>query len=216
MSIITFVCAWYDVYMTKYFTGVVILLFLLAGASYLFMRPSEVTHNQEPIMEEQQTENVGVVMTTNKGVIEIELFAEKAPKTVDNFVKLAGEGFYDGTQFHRVIPNFMIQGGDPLTKSDPDNFAVHGTGGPDYTFEDEINDVQIVRGVLAMANRGPDTNGSQFFLVTASATPHLDGLHTAFGKVTNGMDVVDTIEGVETDGRDHPVEKVIVEKVEVK
>jgi cyclophilin family peptidyl-prolyl cis-trans isomerase len=143
---------------------------------------------------------------TSEGPIEIELFSDDAPKTVENFTKLAGEGFYDGLIFHRVIPDFMIQGGCPQGT---------GTGGPGYTFADEINHHKIVRGTLAMANAGPNTNGSQFFIVTAEATPWLDGKHTAFGQVTGGMDVVDQIQSTATDARDRPVEDVRMEKVTV-
>ncbi len=114
-------------------------------------------------------------MQTTEGPIVFELFDEDAPKTVENFRKLAGEGFYDGLTFHRVIKDFMIQGGCPQGT---------GTGGPGYTFEDEINPHKIVRGALAMANAGPNTNGSQFFIVTADACPWLDGKHTVFGQVT--------------------------------
>jgi cyclophilin family peptidyl-prolyl cis-trans isomerase len=143
-------------------------------------------------------------MQTNEGPITLELFDEDAPKTVANFKKLAGEGFYDGLVFHRVIKDFMIQGGCPQGT---------GTGGPGYTFEDEINDHKIVRGALAMANAGPNTNGSQFFLVTTDAAPWLDGKHTVFGQVTDGMDVVDKIEGTDTDARDRPVEDKRIESV---
>jgi peptidyl-prolyl cis-trans isomerase B (cyclophilin B) len=143
---------------------------------------------------------------TSEGPIELELYPEAAPKTVDNFTRLAGEGFYDGLAFHRVIPDFMIQGGCP--KGD-------GTGGPGYTFEDEFNDHKVTRGALAMANAGPNTNGSQFFIVTAEATPWLDGKHTAFGRVTSGMDVVDKIQSVETDARDRPVDEVRLEKLTI-
>jgi cyclophilin family peptidyl-prolyl cis-trans isomerase len=143
---------------------------------------------------------------TNHGAIEVELFDEDAPKTVENFVKLAKDGFYDGVTFHRVIPDFMIQGGDPTGT---------GSGGPGYTFEDEFNDNKVVRGALAMANAGPNTNGSQFFVVTAEATPWLDGKHTVFGRVTSGMDVVDKISSVETDANDKPREEVVIERVEL-
>jgi cyclophilin family peptidyl-prolyl cis-trans isomerase len=143
---------------------------------------------------------------TNKGAIEFELFDADAPKTVENFVKLAREMFYDGVVFHRVIPDFMIQGGDPTGT---------GRGGPGYTFEDEFNDNKVVRGALAMANAGPNTNGSQFFIVTAEATPWLDGKHTVFGRVTNGMDVVDEIANVDTDANDKPREDVTIERVEL-
>ena len=143
---------------------------------------------------------------TNKGAIEFELFDDDAPKTVANFLKLARDGFYDGVIFHRVIPDFMIQGGDPTGT---------GMGGPGYQFEDEINHHRIERGALAMANAGPNTNGSQFFIVTAEATPWLDGKHTVFGRVTNGMDVVDTIENVDTDASDKPRDDVTIERVEL-
>jgi cyclophilin family peptidyl-prolyl cis-trans isomerase len=143
---------------------------------------------------------------TNHGPIEVELFDEEAPKTVQNFRKLSGDGFYDGVIFHRVIKDFMIQGGDPTGT---------GTGGPGYTFEDEINDHKIVRGALAMANAGPGTNGSQFFVVTTGAAPWLDGKHTVFGQVTNGMDAVDSIENAPTGARDKPVDDAVIERVEL-
>jgi cyclophilin family peptidyl-prolyl cis-trans isomerase len=143
---------------------------------------------------------------TNHGSIAIELFSDDAPKTVANFEKLAGEGFYDGVVFHRVIPDFMVQGGDPTGT---------GSGGPGYQFEDEFNDRKVVRGALAMANAGPNTNGSQFFIVTAEACPWLDGKHTVFGQVTAGMDVIDTISGLETDARDKPHDDVVIERVEL-
>ena len=144
-------------------------------------------------------------MTTNKGEIELEMFDDDAPKTVENFKKLAADGFYDGLIFHRVIKDFMIQGGCPQGT---------GTGGPGYSFEDEFNDHKIVRGALAMANSGPNTNGSQFFIVTIDAAPWLDGKHTVFGEVTSGMDVVDAVEGLETDARDRPREEAKIEKLE--
>ena len=143
---------------------------------------------------------------TSMGAIEVELFADDAPKTVENFSKLAGDGFYDGLVFHRVIPDFMIQGGCP--RGD-------GTGDAGYKFEDEINDHAIVRGTLAMANAGPNTNGSQFFIVTADATPWLDGKHTAFGQVTAGQDVVDAISGVDRDPGDRPQTPITMESVTV-
>jgi cyclophilin family peptidyl-prolyl cis-trans isomerase len=145
-------------------------------------------------------------MQTNKGTIEIELFDDDAPKTVENFTKLARDGFYDGVIFHRVIPDFMIQGGDPTGT---------GSGGPGYQFEDEFNDNKVVRGALAMANAGPNTNGSQFFVVTADACPWLDGKHTVFGRVTSGMDVVDMIEQVDTGPGDRPKDDVRIESVAV-
>src|SRR5580765_2184299 len=143
---------------------------------------------------------------TNHGAIEVELFDDDAPKTVENFRKLAGDGFYEGVVFHRVIPDFMIQGGDPTGT---------GMGGPGYTFEDEFNDHKIERGALAMANAGPNTNGSQFFIVTTGAAPWLDGKHTVFGQVTSGMDVVDTIEGVDTGPGDKPRDDVRIESITV-
>jgi cyclophilin family peptidyl-prolyl cis-trans isomerase len=149
---------------------------------------------------------MNATLTTNHGAIELELFPEDAPKTVDNFVKLARDGFYDGVIFHRVIPDFMIQGGDPTGT---------GTGGPGYSFEDEFNQHKVERGALAMANAGPNTNGSQFFIVTTEAAPWLDGKHTVFGRVTSGMDVVDAISGLPTDARDKPREDVVIESVEV-
>src|SRR5438105_14063232 len=141
-------------------------------------------------------------MQTNHGAIELELFDEDAPKTVENFRKLAADGFYDGVIFHRVIKDFMIQGGDPTGT---------GTGGPGYQFEDEFNDHKVERGALAMANAGPNTNGSQFFIVTADACPWLDGKHTVFGKVTSGMDVADAISNVDTVGQDKPRDQVRIE-----
>ena len=143
---------------------------------------------------------------TNHGAIEVELFEDDAPKTVENFRKLAGEGFYDGVVFHRVIPDFMIQGGDPTGT---------GMGGPGYTFEDEFNDHKVVRGALAMANAGPNTNGSQFFIVTTDAAPWLDGKHTVFGRVTGGMDAVDSIEGTDTDAADKPSSDAVIERIDL-
>jgi cyclophilin family peptidyl-prolyl cis-trans isomerase len=145
-------------------------------------------------------------MHTNVGAIEIELFDDDAPKTVENFRKLSADGYYDGLIFHRVIPDFMIQGGCPEGT---------GTGGPGYTFEDEINDHKVVRGALAMANAGPNTNGSQFFIVTTEAAPWLDGKHTVFGQVTSGMEAVDAIEGTQTGAGDKPVEDQRIERVEL-
>ena len=143
---------------------------------------------------------------TNHGAIELELFDADAPKTVENFVSLARDGFYDGVSFHRIIPDFMVQGGDPTGT---------GSGGPGYQFEDEFNDNPVARGALAMANAGPNTNGSQFFLVTAEACPWLDGKHTVFGRVTAGMDVVDRISELPRDPRDKPLEPATMERVEI-
>jgi cyclophilin family peptidyl-prolyl cis-trans isomerase len=141
---------------------------------------------------------------TNAGAIELELHDADAPKTVENFRKLAADGFYDGLVFHRVIKDFMIQGGCPEGT---------GTGGPGYQFEDEFNQHKIVRGALAMANAGPDTNGSQFFIVTTQEAPWLDGKHTVFGDVVEGMDTVDAIEGTETGPGDQPVEPQVIERI---
>jgi cyclophilin family peptidyl-prolyl cis-trans isomerase len=143
-------------------------------------------------------------MLTNHGSIEIELFDDDAPNTVQNFTKLAGDGFYDGVIFHRVIEDFMIQGGDPTGT---------GSGGPGYQFDDEQNDHGVERGVLAMANAGPNTNGSQFFIVTADACPWLNGKHTVFGRVTSGMDVVDQISKVDTGPGDRPRDEVRIESM---
>ena len=146
------------------------------------------------------------IIQTNHGPIHMELYPDDAPKTVDNFVKLANDGFYDRVIFHRVIPDFMIQGGDPTGT---------GSGGPGYTFEDEFNDHKVDRGALAMANAGPNTNGSQFFIVTTEAAPWLDGKHTVFGRVTDGMDVVDKIAELPRDARDKPDDDVVIESVSV-
>ena len=140
------------------------------------------------------------------GQIRCELWAANAPQTVGNFVGLAKSGFYDGTIFHRVIKDFMIQGGCP------DGV---GTGGPGYQFGDEINSEKLVKGVLAMANAGPGTNGSQFFLITADATPWLDGAHTGFGRVIDGMDIVDKVGALATDRRDRPQEEQRVTSVTI-
>jgi cyclophilin family peptidyl-prolyl cis-trans isomerase len=143
---------------------------------------------------------------TSEGAIELELYPNDAPKTVENFIKLSQDGFYNGVIFHRVIPDFMIQGGDPTGT---------GTGGPGYEFEDEFNEHKVVRGALAMANAGPNTNGSQFFIVTAEATPWLDGKHTVFGRVTSGMEVVDRIAQADRDANDRPRETISIERVEL-
>ena len=143
-------------------------------------------------------------LQTNAGPITVEFFDDDAPKTVENFRKLAADGFYDGLIFHRVIPDFMIQGGCPEGT---------GTGGPGYTFEDEFNDHKVARGALAMANAGPNTNGSQFFIVTTGAAPWLDGKHTVFGRVTSGMEVVDTISALPRDSRDRPREDARIDRI---
>ena len=147
------------------------------------------------------------VMSTSEGDITFELYPEASPKTVENFTKLVSDGFYDGLSFHRIIKDFMIQGGCPEGT---------GRGGPGYTFEDEFNDHKVVRGALAMANAGPNTNGSQFFIVTADAAAWLDGKHTVFGNVVDGMDVVDKLEGLETDGMDRPIDGALIEQISIK
>jgi cyclophilin family peptidyl-prolyl cis-trans isomerase len=147
---------------------------------------------------------MNATLQTNHGAIELELYPNEAPKTVENFVKLARDGFYNGLIFHRVIPDFMIQGGDPTGT---------GRGGPGYQFEDEFNEHKVDRGALAMANAGPNTNGSQFFIVTADACPWLDGKHTVFGRVTGGMDVVDEISRVDTGPGDRPRDEVRIEAI---
>lgn len=162
------------------------------------------TYSKVPEMQIDTQKKYTAKFETTKGNFEVELYTNKAPKTVNNFVFLARESFYDGLTFHRVIKDFMIQGGDP--KGD-------GSGGPGYAFEDEINDIKLKRGVLAMANSGPNTNGSQFFIVTKEATDWLDGKHTAFGRVTNGLDVVMNIEKIETDENDRPKDPIIIKRI---
>lgn len=194
-----------------------LVVIIIAVMAYINRTPKE-----DVVTPEEETENITtgettqVVIMTNKGSITIELFKEDAPKTVENFVKLAQTGFYNGIKFHRVIKDFMIQTGDPLSK-DMYKKPLWGTGGPGYFFEDEINRHKVVRGTLAMANSGPNTNGSQFFIVTAEATPHLDGKHTVFGKVTEGMDTVDIIEAVATEKpSNRPIEHIIIQSITIK
>lgn len=175
-------------------------------------QPPQKTPEQKP---EEKKEITGAALQTSLGEIEVVFFRDKAPKTVENFVRLAKNGLYDDTKFHRVIKDFMIQGGDPLSKDDT-QMGRWGTGGPGYQFADEINDQKLVRGVLAMANAGPNTNGSQFFIVTAAATPWLDGKHTVFGRVVRGMDVVMRIGFVETGERDIPKTPVVIKQVTLK
>lgn len=204
------------------FAIVAVIVFFI-GAFFFLKEPA--SPKEEPVTSGEETEEdtsykegaLGALIKTAKGDIKFELYPKIAPKTVDNFVKLAEKGFYNGIKFHRVIQSFMIQGGDPLSRTDS---PAVGTGGPGYTFEDEINpkslglsDGEIAEleaqgyrynydleslpvdvGALAMANSGPDTNGSQFFIVTYSPQPHLNGKHTVFGKVIEGMGVVRSIE----------------------
>jgi cyclophilin family peptidyl-prolyl cis-trans isomerase len=170
---------------------------------------TDYTSTENPTPPEMQLEDgkdYKARIATSKGEILVDLFEDLSPNTVNNFVFLANKGFYDGVIFHRVIKDFMIQGGDPTGT---------GTGGPGYNFDDEINDQKLIRGSLAMANSGANTNGSQFFVVTAEETPWLDGKHTNFGQVLEGMAVVDAIEGVAVDERDKPLEDVVIESVDV-
>lgn len=153
------------------------------------------------------------IIHTNLGDIGVKFYNQDAPKTVANFIKLSTIKFYDQVKFHRVIPDFMIQGGDPNSKDD--NWDNDGTGGPEYAFEDEINTHSLVEGSLAMANSGPNTNGSQFFIVTAKSTPWLDGRHTNFGEVTSGLEVVRKIEGLPTNENDHPTQDAIINSIEL-
>jgi cyclophilin family peptidyl-prolyl cis-trans isomerase len=163
-------------------------------------------YDSAPAMQIDITKEYTANFETNKGNFKIKLFAADAPKTVNNFVVLSRDGFYNGLTFHRVINDFMIQGGDP---------SGDGTGGPGYQFEDEINDHKLVRGVLAMANSGANTNGSQFFIVTKEATDWLDGKHTAFGEVTEGLDVIQAIEKVEVGENDKPATPIVINKITI-
>jgi cyclophilin family peptidyl-prolyl cis-trans isomerase len=176
----------------------------------------EIINKQTTKMPEQANmEYREALIKTTAGDISVRLYAADAPKTIENFTKLAKEGFYVGTRFHRVIKDFIIQGGDPLSK-DESQKARWGSGGPGYTFADEINAHKLVRGSLAMANAGPNTNGSQFFIVTKQSTPWLDGKHTNFGEVVAGMDVVDKIEAAQTGANDQPVDPVKILSVEIR
>ncbi|MCD4705899.1 peptidylprolyl isomerase [bacterium] len=154
-----------------------------------------------------------VIIKTNFGDVKVEFYSDDSPKTVNNFLNLAKSGFYNDTKFHRVMKDFMIQGGDPNSKDD--DWSNDGTGDPGYKFSDEFNNHKLVKGSLAMANSGPNTNGSQFFIVTKDATPWLDGAHTNFGYVISGIDIVEKIEAVETNNRDHPIKDVIIESIEL-
>lgn len=173
---------------------------------------------QAPAVSQKQLENLaaefdGAIIKTNFGDIAVKFYAQESPITVNNFLNLAKAGFYNGTKFHRVIKDFMIQGGDPLSKDDdPSN---DGTGGPGYQFQDEFNSHKLVKGSLAMANSGPNTNGSQFFIVTAAATAWLDGKHTNFGYVVKGLEVVGKIENVKVNENNHPTKDVIINSVEL-
>lgn len=192
-------------------------LIALGGIFFIFSRQQksgEVPLSQnQALFQNQAAKKTYAVIETNLGDIELELFPEDAPKTVENFVKLAEEDFYDYTKFHRVIKGFMIQGGDPNSRDN--NWADDGMGGPGYAFADEINQYKIVRGVIAMANAGPNTNGSQFFILTAEAAEWLDNKHTVFGKVVGPMDAVEAIENLEKNENDHPLEDAVIRNVDI-
>lgn len=181
------------------------LALFLAGCAHTAAQSGGAKTAAEPAGKEEKI--VRIKIETSLGDIEADLFAAEAPKTVDNFVKLARSGFYDGLIFHRVIPGFMIQTGDPTGT---------GRGGPGYSFADEFspNLKHDQAGTLSMANAGPDTNGSQFF-ITEAATPWLDGRHSVFGKVTKGIEVVHKIAAVERDPGDKPLQPVTMKKVTV-
>lgn len=163
-------------------------------------------YGASPEMQLEEGIDYKALMKTSKGDILLDLYEGDAQNTVNSFVFLARDGFYDGVIFHRVILDFMIQGGDPLG---------NGTGGPGYQFEDEFNDIPLVKGSLAMANAGPNTNGSQFFIVTKESIPWLDGKHTNFGVVLEGIDVVEAIERSPTSARDKPVEDIVIDTIEI-
>lgn len=171
------------------------------------------------LMENQDLEYVAkynrAILKTSLGDIEVKFYGEDSPQTVDNFLRLADEKFYDGIAFHRVIKGFMIQGGDPLSKAENWENIPIGTGDPGYKFADEFNEHKLVRGSLAMANAGPNTNGSQFFIVTAPETSYLDGKHTNFGEVISGMNVIDKIENAQTNEMDQPLEKIRITSIEL-
>ncbi len=177
-----------------------------------------IDQEKQPEPQEIKLENLvsvynQAIIKTNFGNITVAFYSEDSPITVNNFLNLAKKGFYNETKFHRVIKDFMIQGGDPFSKDD--DWSDDGTGGPGYQFSDEINEHPLQRGSLAMANSGPDTNGSQFFIVTKDFTPWLDGQHTNFGYVVDGMDVVLKIEAVKTNESGHPIEDVIIKEIEL-
>jgi cyclophilin family peptidyl-prolyl cis-trans isomerase len=213
--------------MKKLFFLALLILVLLIYANQKFSKPA-IPMNQdtnaeavnEPVSKAPNNwesglsaKYKGAKITTNLGVITVELYGDDSPKTVSNFLALAQSGFYNGTGFHRIIKDFMIQGGDPNSKDD--DWSNDGIGGPGYQFADEFNSHKLVAGSLAMANSGPDTNGSQFFIVTAEATPWLDGKHTNFGQVTAGMDVIKKIEALPTNERDHPTSPATIESIEL-
>ncbi|MCX6713119.1 MAG: peptidylprolyl isomerase [Candidatus Vogelbacteria bacterium] len=215
------------------FWPMLVLILLIFGAVlagiYLYPRErqavSDATGAQASLFGEGDLNNnnentvststqIAVILHTNQGDITVELYPDKAPKTVANFIKLAKEGFYNGTLFHRVIKGFMIQGGDPLSREK--DWRLHGTGGPGYKFDDEQNDLGLERGILAMANSGPNTNGSQFFIMTARQPMQLAGYYTSFGKVIGDFTAVDKIEATPVNENDHPLSDMIINSIEIK
>jgi len=199
----------------------IIAVLVLVGGYFAFKlinqdKSKDQANNQEKTMAGINIKDITqATIKTNLGDFAVKFYRADAPKTVANFVKLADEGFYNNTKFHRVIRGFMIQGGDPLSR-DESAKERWGTGGPGYAFADEINNHKLVKGSLAMANSGPDTNGSQFFVVVAEETPWLDGVHTNFGEVIEGMELVDKISKVATDGPDLPAAPIVIESIELK
>jgi len=191
-----------------------IIILVIFGLSFWLLKNKNIEDNNMTTENTTEKEIVNVTLNTSLGEIKLEMYPEEAPKTVQNFVKLSKDGFYDETKFHRVISDFMIQGGDPLSREEIQR-QNWGTGGPGYTFEDEPNNIDLVKGVIAMANAGPNTNGSQFFIITAQATPWLQGKHTGFGKVVSGMDIVEKIGSVEVGPTDQPIQDIEVNSVEI-
>jgi len=216
--------------MSKKYILIVILVVLLVGGIIMFSNKKggddkivvqnatptnpEIakTPDTKPIIKTDNNKKMQATIHTNKGDITVELLDSGVPKTVENFTKLAKEGFYNDVKFHRVIEGFMIQAGDPLTKDDTKK-DMWGTGGPGYKFDDELTGKETYKqGTLAMANAGPNTNGSQFFIVTA-VDSHLPPSYTVFGHVVSGMDVALEIEKVARDGRDRPLEPVVIKSI---
>lgn len=198
--------------MNKFFVLSILIILILVGGYLFFTQDIKEDVSGEENITILPDTNMTITMQTNFGEIELEMFSSDAPKTVENFIKLVKQGFYDGTRFHRVIKGFMIQGGCPLSQ----DIALKdkwGTGGPGYTFADEIhsNNYNVI-GTISMANAGPNTNGSQFFINLADNN-FLDTKHTVFGKVIQGMDIVRKIEEVVTEGPDRPSEDVIIESI---
>ncbi len=197
-----------------YLSALIVIILFIGGYLFIFNK-EEKSMEQSNNNINQSASKVFANMKTNFGDIKLELFSDDAPNTVENFIKLSQSGFYDGVKFHRVIKGFMIQSGDPNSKDD--DWSNDGMGGPGYVFADEINSNKVVKGALAMANSGPNTNGSQFFIVTADAATWLDGIHTVFGKVVDGMEIVFKIDNVKVDKArgDHPIEDIIIESIEI-